>query len=527
MPSYLEKFFPDSAAASTTTSTNLYCKYSDQVITLTGSILYAAALPTVLGASYITQKYGRKATLTIIAISTIISAAIGAGAENLAMIFICRIFAGISMGLGFQAPVIYIAEITPNKARGGAIFVFNFFLSLGGSIAPIINRVVFSTTWGWRLSIALSGLPGVVLLLVLPFLPETPNSLLQRGQKEKAEIVLKKLRGVNTNSTIQVEFDSVVVAAQRTKTSGMWSSYKELFKKEYLPAMTISITYPVLNMLAGMNVIGVWATQLFLALGATTSYAFTASIIVNAVGLITNILSAFLIDRVGRKKLLIYGGMMTAASLLVSAVLLIVYLPTGNSPPTNSALIPAMTALLAVYRAALSSSLHPLSLSTPAEVQPLAIRSAASAVTTFARNFSSFLIVQFALPLMCSMRWGLYLLFASVAFFGTLFAYAITPETKGILLEDIDLLWQRHWLWGRMKNEKAAAERGGSQRTVSVAKQLEGFSTQQLMSGIVPESLLSHRDDDQDSESEGMEGGDTRATSGSPNGKEAPASATK
>lgn len=112
--------------------------------------------------------------------------------------------------------------------------------------------------------------------------------------------------------------------------------------------------------------------------------------------------AALLIDRVGRRVLLLFGGILTAVSLATCSILLAIYLPTGDSPSGASFLIAVMTILLCLYRLFLSMSLHPLSLTVPTEIQPLAIRSAASAITTVFRNGSSFVIVQFALPLLVS-----------------------------------------------------------------------------------------------------------------------------
>lgn len=219
--------------------------------------------------------------------------------------------------------------------------------------------------------------------------------------------------------------------------------------------------YPLTLMLTGLSALSGWTPNLLLAMGASGRLAYAGNTLMMAVGLGAATVATVFVDRLGRRLLLAVGSTLIVSTLTVLTVLLAVYLPgTAGASTPPPALLPLIVTLLCVNRAALSCTLQPLAVTVPAEVQPLAIRSRASALTTAVRNGSSFVFTQFALPVLCATRWGLFAILAGATAAGATALWLLVPETRGLALEEVHLAWRRHWLWGRWEPEEEDDEEG-------------------------------------------------------------------
>ncbi|KAG0485981.1 hypothetical protein HPP92_010060 [Vanilla planifolia] len=159
-----------------------YCKYDNQILTLFTSSLYFAGLLSTFAASPITRKYGRRASILVGAVAFFIGAIVNAAALNVAMLIIGRIFLGIGIGFGNQAVPLYLSEISPPKIRGAVNQLFQLTTCTGILVAEVINYTEKIHPWGWRLSLGLATVPAILMFLGGLILPETPNSLVERGR---------------------------------------------------------------------------------------------------------------------------------------------------------------------------------------------------------------------------------------------------------------------------------------------------------------------------------------------------------
>ncbi|GJN25215.1 hypothetical protein PR202_gb13014 [Eleusine coracana subsp. coracana] len=200
MDPFLRSFFPDvyrrmKAGARVSN----YCKFDSQLLTLFTSSLYITGLLTaVLLASWVTARLGRRPSMIFGGVPYVAGAAVSGGAVNVFMAILGRALLGVGLGFANQAVPLYLSEMAPARYRGAFSNGFQFSLCIGALFATVVNfgAEKIRAGWGWRLSLALAGVPAVLLTVGAIFLPETPNSLVQQGKDHKSvKALLQKIRG--------------------------------------------------------------------------------------------------------------------------------------------------------------------------------------------------------------------------------------------------------------------------------------------------------------------------------------------
>ncbi|CAA0836689.1 Sugar transport protein 4 [Striga hermonthica] len=201
MEAFLKKFFPEVYTnMNSNTQVSNYCKFDSQLLTAFSSSIYVSGLIASFFASRVTMEYGRKRSIIYGGIAFFSGAAIGGAAENLYTLMMGRLLLGVGVGFANQAVPLYLSEMAPSKYRGAFNFGFQCFVSVGSTGAFILNYVTseIGGDLGWRISLATAVVPASVLILGTLFLPETPNSLIQRGHDtEDARKLLQKIRGTD------------------------------------------------------------------------------------------------------------------------------------------------------------------------------------------------------------------------------------------------------------------------------------------------------------------------------------------
>lgn len=195
-----------------------YCKYDNQILTLFTSSLYFAGLLSTFAASPVTRKYGRRVSILTGAVSFFLGGIVNAGAVNIFMLILGRILLGIGIGFGNQAVPLYLSEISPPKIRGAVNQLFQLTTCLGILVADLINYFTEKIhPWGWRLSLGLAAVPATLMFVGGLFLPETPNSLVERGMVEEARRVLEKVRGTTKVDAELEDLEEASAAAHAVK----------------------------------------------------------------------------------------------------------------------------------------------------------------------------------------------------------------------------------------------------------------------------------------------------------------------
>ncbi|KAJ6731792.1 hypothetical protein OIU79_003009 [Salix purpurea] len=301
---FLLKFFPGVYEKKKSVHENNYCKYNDQGLSSFTSSLYLAGLVASLIASPVTRTYGRRASIICGGVSFLIGATLNASAANLAMLLLGRIMLGVGIGFGNQAVPVYLSEMAPTHLRGALNMMFQLATTTGIFTANMINYGTQKLDpWGWRLSLGLAAVPAVLMTVGGILLPETPNSLIERGMQDKGRRVLEKIRGTKN---VDAEFEDMVDASELANS--IKHPFRNILIKRNRPQLVMAILLPAFQILTGINSILFYAPVLFQSMGFGGNASLYSSAVTGAVLCSSTFMTIATVDRVGRRFLLISGG---------------------------------------------------------------------------------------------------------------------------------------------------------------------------------------------------------------------------
>ncbi|KAJ7516656.1 hypothetical protein O6H91_22G066400 [Diphasiastrum complanatum] len=421
-----------------------YCKYNNQSLTAFTSSLYIAGLIASFGASYTTRVLGRRPSILIGGISFLIGASLNAGAENLAMLIIGRIMLGVGIGFGNQAVPLYLSEMAPAKLRGGLNLMFQLATTIGILCANLINYGTQKLhPWGWRLSLGLAVVPALLMTTGGFFLPETPNSLIERGNFEQGRSVLERIRGTQN---VEAEYEDLVEASQIAKA--VKHPFRNILKKRNRPQLVMAIFIPAFQQLTGINSILFYAPVLFQSLGFGNNASLYSAVLTGAVITLATLVSIAIVDRWGRRFLFLEGGIQMFICQTIIGVILA--LKFGGDKVLSKTYSVVVVLLICTFVAAFGWSWGPLGWLVPSEIFPLETRSAGQSITVSVNLFFTFAIAQSFLALLCTLKYGIFLLFAGLVSIMSVFVFFLLPETKNVPIEEMIIEWRKHWYWKRI-----------------------------------------------------------------------------
>jgi len=270
---------------------------------LHGFTISSALIGTVTGALISgrpADRYGRKPILFVIAALYVITAIGSALAGNVTTFIIFRFLGGIGVGASSVVAPMYIAEISPAKIRGRMTAMFQFNVISGILIAYVSNyllREAGSEPWRWMLGVA--GIPAFLFFVMLLVIPESPRFLIKIGKIAAARIILQKIEIVSVDEEIDEIKQSMAKSEEGKQT---------LFSRFYIKPISVAFLVAMFNQFSGINAILYYAPRIFELSGLTNSDSMFQSILIGVTNGIFTILGLTLIDRVGRKKLLITGS---------------------------------------------------------------------------------------------------------------------------------------------------------------------------------------------------------------------------
>ncbi|KAM1061935.1 hypothetical protein ACFX14_026231 [Malus domestica] len=422
-----------------------YCKYNNQILTLFTSCLYFAGLISTFGASYVTRNKGRKASILVGAISLFLGAVLNAAAKNIAMLIIGRIFLGVGFGFGNQAVPLYLREMAPAKIRAAVNQLFQLTAFLGILIANWINYGTDKIhPWGWRLSLGLATVPAVLMFVGGLFLPETPNSLVEQGRLEEARTILEKVRGTKK---VDAEFANLVDASNVARA--LKNPFRNLLARKNRPQLVIgALGIPAFQQLTGMSSILVYAPVIFQSLGFGSGAALYSSIFTSGAFLVATFISIGYVDMFGRRASFLAAGTEMICCLVAVTITLALKFGQGEVLPKGIGIF--LVIVIGIFVLAYGRSWRPLAWLVPSELFPLEMRSAGLSVVLCVNLLFTALIAQGFLAGLCHLQYGIFLLFAGLIIIMNTFIFFLLPETKQVPIEEIYLLFQKHWFWKRI-----------------------------------------------------------------------------
>jgi len=294
------------------------------------SCLTLTATLAMLIAGPLSDKFGRRTILKYAAVLYFISAIGSATASSFWFLILARMVGGFGVGASLIIAPIYIAEIAPPKMRGTMVSFNQLNIVLGISVAFFTNYMILqlgksNTAWAellqfnnynWRWMLGLEALPAIIYFIFLFFVPRSPRWLAMNGLSHEALQVMKRSVGeseaVNQLKSI---IQSIKVSPKKEKVS-----LKELFKPSMKLVLLIGIVIAVTQQITGINSVFFYAPMIFEQTGIGTDASFSQAIWVGLINLAFTVIAIGLVDRVGRKPLLIFGLTGIAISMLVLSI---------------------------------------------------------------------------------------------------------------------------------------------------------------------------------------------------------------
>ena len=390
-----------------------------------GLTISSALIGTVAGALIAgrpADRYGRRPILFIIAALYVITAIGSALAGNVTSFIIFRFLGGIGVGASSVVAPTYIAEISPAKVRGRMTALFQFNVIFGILMAFISNYLLRSAgdePWRWMLGVA--GFPAFIFFCLLFLIPESPRFLIKIGFIDKARLILQKIEIASIEEEIEDIKQSVVKSA--TKTVG-------LFSGQYFKPISIAFLVAMFNQFSGINAILYYAPRIFELSGLSNADSMFQSILVGITNGVFTILGMILIDRVGRRKLLITGSIGMSVCLGLIARYFYAQAFSGYG----------LLILLLIYIMFFAFSTGAVIWVLIAEIFPNRVRGKGQSLGSFTHWFFAALIT-FLFPVVAKASQNgvghAFAFFAVMMVVQVIVVWKYFPETKGRTLEDI------------------------------------------------------------------------------------------
>jgi sugar porter (SP) family MFS transporter len=391
------------------------------------SVLLGSLIGAVAG-GVLADRLGRRRLLIVTAIVFGLGAIGAALAPGTASLIAARVIAGAAIGIASFVAPLYISEIAPVAIRGKLVSINQVALTSGIVISYCIDYA-FAGSQAWRWMFAMAVIPAVAFGVELLFIPNSPRWLAGRGRTDQARAVLKRIRAPE-----QVEGELNQIQQSVGQQKGNWS---ELLSPFLRPAMIVGVGLAIAQQITGINTVIYYAPTIFKFAGlSSASVAILASVGVGVVNVVFTLVAMQLIDRVGRRPLLL-------ASLAGMALGLTVLGLAFSLPQLSGSLGWIAVASLMVYVGSFAVGLGPVFWLILSEIYPLRIRGRAMSVGTVA-NWSANLIVALSFLTLTQVlgKAFTFWLYGVVTIGAWLFAFFLVPETKGKTLEEIEAHWR-------------------------------------------------------------------------------------
>ncbi len=401
-----------------------------QVFNLSGSSLGWAVSSALIGcifgpfiAGTPSDKFGRRNMLVLCAVFLGVSA-VGSGlANSLTTFFVYRFIGGLGVGMASTLSPVYIAEVSPADIRGKLVSLNQLTIVIGILIAYFTNYLLVGIgPNNWRWMFGSEAIPAVIFLVALFFVPESPRWLYKKNRDDEGFAILSKIAGTEYAGNVSVEI-------KKTLNNEEKGSFRELLNSNLRFVMVIGILLAILQQWCGINVIFFYAPVIFQKTGLGVDSSLFQTIIIGVVNLTFTILAMQLIDKVGRKKLLMIG----------SAGMVITYILIGACFYFNFLHGIHVLILILMTIAFYAISLAPVVWVLMSEIYPNRIRGEAMSVATFFLWVASF-ILTLTFPILQENIGESYTfwLYAGICLIGLLFIIRFVPETKGKSLEELE-----------------------------------------------------------------------------------------
>ena len=390
----------------------------------TVSNLMIACTVGALIAGPIADWAGRKKVLILCGLLFLISAIFSALPQSFMELVIARFIGGLGVGVASVVSPMYITEISPANIRGRLVALNQLAIVVGILCSYLSNWILLDTGINnWRLMLATESIPSITFLFGLIFIPESPRWLMKNGDEKGALSILNIVSG---KKNAVKELGEIKESLSKKK-----ASIKELLHPSLRKVLIVGILFSLLAHLTGIDTIIYYGPIIFLESGFQTNDAFLASVIIGITNLVFTILGMLMVDKFGRRILLLVGmaGMGISMALVGFCM--------------ESDIISAKWTLLWImtYIASFAMSIGVVIWVYLSEIFPTKVRGQALSVATMVLWLGNVILTQFFPIMMEAFGGGTFYIFSIICFISFIFFVLMIKETKGLSLEQIEKIW--------------------------------------------------------------------------------------
>ncbi|KAJ3579576.1 hypothetical protein NPX13_g986 [Xylaria arbuscula] len=414
------------------------------------------------------DKFGRKFGIYIGCVLFILGSVIQAAAYSVAQMTVGRLIVGLGVGSASMIVPLYIGEISVAKYRGRMVALNNVSVTFGQLISYVLGAGFVHVIHGWRFIVAIGGLPPILLVVLLIGCPESPRLLLMHKKVDEAKKSLVSLYPYATEDQVQAKVDLLTYAieeeAQVVGNRTLWMQLKELHTvPANFRALFVACFIMATSQLSGFNSLLYYSATLFSLVGFTNPTA--VSITIGGANFIFNIVNFLLIDKAGRRRVLL-GTLSTMAVAMAVTAVAFHWIPVNRdlellSTETTWASIVVLVAII-VFVAAFSSGVATIAW-IGTELLPIEVRSIGTMLNTVTCWGSNLIISSTFLSLIKGATpSGAFGFYGAVCFLGWVFVIFCFPEVKGLALEDIRQVFEHGFgvrVARKLQKEARARER--------------------------------------------------------------------
>jgi MFS transporter, SP family, arabinose:H+ symporter len=401
---------------------------------MAGASAIFGCIPGAMLAGWFSDRFGRRKVLFVCALLFAGSGIMSAVPRTFAEFLVARFISGLGIGASSMICPVYIAEMAPKAWRGRLGSLFQFGIVSGIFVTLFINARIqglgddsWNASTGWRWMFAAEVSPAILLLAALIFVKESPRWLVQAGRETEAFEIFESIGGA---SFAQAELNAIRSASEQES-----GGFSELFGSRFRRPLIIAVALMAFSQFSGINAIMYYSTKIFTMAGVGVKDSFAATTLVGLVNLLFTLVAVALIDKTGRRPLLLLGLLAQVTTL-------------GAIGWMFHAGVHGMALLVAVvsFIAAFAMALGPIPWILSSEIFPNRVRGRAMSVATFVIWTSCYIVAQTFPMLNDNPKIGPALTFWTYAFcslLGLIFVLAMVPETKGRSLEEIEMSWTK------------------------------------------------------------------------------------
>jgi sugar porter (SP) family MFS transporter len=397
---------------------------SDTLQQVVVASLLLGAIAGVLAGGPLVDLLGRRRMLMIAAAVFGIGAVVSAFAPNSGTLIVARFFLGGAIGTSSLVVPTYIAEMAPKAIRGRLVSLQQLMITVGIFISYLVGYA-FAGRGGWRWMLGLAAVPAVVMLVGLFGLAESPRWLLARGREAEARRIMLRSRSA-------AEVDEEVDEIQSLAEAESRLSFRDLLRPQMRPAILLGVAVAATNQLVGVNAIIYYTPTLLTRSGFGDKAAILSTVGIGLVNMVVTVVALLMVDRVGRRPLLLIGTAVLVFDLIFLGAL---YLLPGHTTLAGVLTVLALCVYIAAFAASLGLGIWLIN----SEIFPTSVRGKAAGfgtVTHWSLDFVISLTVLTAISAFTAT--GLFWLYAVFGILGFIYLYRHLPETKGRSLEDIE-----------------------------------------------------------------------------------------